>query len=373
MVKMLLESAGTYGFGGGVSEAALKKYTAEYGEQLIAMETLTEQHEVFEAAFYDIEVAEFQAMMESYGTDSEPVMESISGKISAGIAKIKAMLKKLWEKIKAFFYNVKRFLDGVFMDGQDFVKKYKKDFSNLKLSGFSYDMYKYTFDKVDIADSVDIAQRAVDEYSDIKALSTMDKNMVDKTVSPGVTVKVDGNVQDYQTKDNGDVDESPTLSDEDKAERYAEYGKSMGITASIDTLDELREEIWSALRSDVNFGDAPDSQDISSVSEHVTILETSRKDLQKFDRAASKTDSLYSKALKNITAIEKAIPKGYEGNETLKKRALSQCRATYNEIALLQTVENAAIGEIRAAIVERNKQYKGMLLKALTYKEPKKD
>ena len=148
------------------------------------------------------------------------------------------------------------------------------------------------------------------------------------------------------------VDESPTLSDEDKAERYAVYGKSMGITASIDTLDELREEIWSALRNDVNFGDAPDSQDISqyqryqqcqlyrtctctyrndvnfgdapdsqdisSVSEHVTILETSRKDLHitvvfrlvvlnvavNFYRAASKTDSLYNKALKNITAIE---------------------------------------------------------------------
>ena len=113
-----------------VSEEMLAKYGYN-SEHRIAMERAVELNDIFYESFYKMEELDFQhayATME--GADEsvlEGIMSSVSERAKGAIEKIKTFLEDLWKKVQAFFHNVKRFLDGIFMNAQDFVKKYESE------------------------------------------------------------------------------------------------------------------------------------------------------------------------------------------------------------------------------------------------------
>lgn len=381
MVRTLLESAANgYGFTTGVSEAAIKKYSAEYGAQTIAMETLADQQAVFECAFYDMEVLEFNSYVS--GT---PVTEGIGEKIKSIFGTIKEKLKKLWEKVKSWFHNVRRYIDGIFMDGADFVKKYKSELKSLKLDGFEYQLYKYVEadNMVSTKDIEDITAESMKltDYSNAKQVAFL------------------GNAAGYDAVSNNrseeEIEERFTF-DEDKKEILIKKAYP-----SATTIEDIRDEVWSKLRSGATRGDAKDSINITSLDPYIKALETSKTVSANIGKIQNKVDQLFSKALKNIDDAEKEInsqrdannkavdndksydargeewaknarAKAHTRNDTKAKVAVKYARFQHDVVAFEQTVINAIIDESRAAFLEMTKDYKAMLMKALAYKAPKK-
>lgn len=381
MVRTLLESAANgYGFTTGVSEAAIKKYSAEYGAQMIAMETLADQQAVFECAFYDMEVLEFNSCVS--GT---PVTEGIGEKIKSIFGTIKEKLKKLWEKVKSWFHNVRRYIDGIFMDSADFVKKYKSELKSLKLDGFEYQLYKY----VDADNMV--------STKDIEAITAESMKLTDYSNAKQVAFL--GNAAGYDAVSNNrseeEIEERFTF-DEDKKENLIK-----GIYPSATTIEDVRDEVWSKLRSGATRGDAKDSINITSLDPYIKALETSKTVSANIGKIQNKVDQLFSKALKNIDDAEKEInsqrdannkavdndksydargeewaknarAKAHTRNDTKAKVAVKYAKFQHDIVAFEQTVINAIIDESRAAFLEMTKDYKAMLMKALAYKAPKK-
>lgn len=381
MVRTLLESAANgYGFTTGVSEAAIKKYSAEYGAQTIAMETLADQQAVFECAFYDMEVLEFNSYVS--GT---PVTEGIGEKIKSIFGTIKEKLKKLWEKVKSWFHNVRRYIDGIFMDGADFVKKYKSELKSLKLDGFEYQLYKYVDadNMVSIKNIEDITAESMKltDYSNAKQVAFL------------------GNAAGYDAVSNNrseeEIEERFTF-DEDKKEILIKKAYP-----SATTIEDIRDEVWSKLRSGATRGDAKDSINITSLDPYIKALETSKTVSANIGKIQNKVDQLFSKALKNIDDAEKEInsqrdannkavdndksydargeewaknarAKAHTRNDTKAKVAVKYAKFQHDVVAFEQTVMNAIIDEGRAAFLEMTKDYKAMLMKALAYKAPKK-
>lgn len=381
MVRTLLESAANgYGFTTGVSEAAIKKYSAEYGAQTIAMETLADQQAVFECAFYDMEVLEFNSYVS--GT---PVTEGIGEKIKSIFGTIKEKLKKLWEKVKSWFHNVRRYIDGIFMDGADFVKKYKSELKSLKLDGFEYQLYKY----VDTDNIV--------STKDIEVITAESMKLTDYSNAKQVAFL--GNAAGYDAVSNNhseeEIEERFTF-DEDKKELLIKKAYP-----SATTIEDVRDEVWSELRSGATRGDAKDSINITSLDPYIKALETSKTVSANIGKIQNKVDQLFSKALKNIDDAEKEInsqrdannkavdnDKSYDAwgeewaknaraeahtrNDTKAKVAVKYAKFQHDVVAFEQTVMNAIIDEGRAAFLEMTKDYKAMLMKALAYKAPKK-
>lgn len=381
MVRTLLESAANgYGFTTGVSEAAIKKYSAEYGAQTIAMETLADQQAVFECAFYDMEVLEFNSYVS--GT---PVTEGIGEKIKSIFGTIKEKLKKLWEKVKSWFHNVRRYIDSIFMDGADFVKKYKSELKSLKLDGFEYQLYKY----VDADNMV--------STKDIEAITAKSMKLTDYSNAKQVAFL--GNAAGYDAVSNNrseeEIEERFTF-DEDKKESLIKT-----VYPSATTIEDVRDEVWSELRSGATRGDAKDSINITSLDPYIKALETSKTVSANIGKIQNKVDQLFSKALKNIDDAEKEInsqrdannkavdndksydargeewaknarAKAHTRNDTKAKVAVKYAKFQHDVVAFEQTVMNAIIDEGRAAFLEMTKDYKAMLMKALAYKAPKK-
>lgn len=80
--------------------------------------------------------------------------------------KIKQFFRTLWGKIKAIFASIIQQFDRLFLNGKKFASKYKNDLASIKskLSGFTYEMFKYTnlesdvdvpdFSKLEVAEGV---------------------------------------------------------------------------------------------------------------------------------------------------------------------------------------------------------------------------
>ncbi len=76
------------------------------------------------------------------GADPEVLLE---GMIMSAIEKLKNMFKKFWAKIKAWFDAVRKYVKSFTLDCKNFVKEFRKELEQKKVTGFKYTAYKYTF------------------------------------------------------------------------------------------------------------------------------------------------------------------------------------------------------------------------------------
>ena len=359
--KMLLESAGTYGFGGGVSSEMASRYSAEHGDQIIAMESMQTDHEIFESMFYDIEVAEFQSIMEGFGGGT-PVTEGIGDKIKGGIAKIKEALQKLWTKVKAWFHNVKRYLDGIFMDGVAFANKYKSELEKLELSGFKFAIFDY--DVLTGWDKLTTTYKAGgDDFSKVSSWATDSLNS-DKGEDYARSHKVTNPV-------NSEVDSTGTLTDDNKKSMLSNISRDMGLDDKNPTdLEELRKNVWSAVRGKASYGSEAEEVEITSLSPYITKMQKTKDTLQSINKTNKALDDRYRTVLSDIDKAEKAL-KAKVTDTSVQSEIASGCRKLYNETAFVQTALNAVAAELRSANAEEVKKYKALFMKALAYKKPK--
>ena len=340
LASMLMESA----FGApDVSPEVLSRYNHEDGAALIAMESAADLHDIFVEGFIGMEELEFQQYRANMEGASEDVMEGIGDKIASSaknaIMKIKELIKKLWEKVKAFFHNVRRFLDGIFMNGTDFVKKYEGELKKLKLdSGCTYKMYKYT----------------ITEYS--KKMVTSNKQSVN------AQLKYWNGLDSWLGKEEIDTDtglqENDTKFTDDS---IAELKKDFGIT-DIDDMSKARETVWSKLRGGAT-SEADKEDVVVKISEIISTLKSAPAQTKMFTDIAKDNDRLYSEIIKKLNTVADLAEKQKGG-----KRMANAARKYASKTSQVQNIKNMITNETKNAMSECVKAYKGACMAALKYK-----
>lgn len=344
LASMLMESA----FGApDVSPEVLSKYNHEDGAALIAMESAADLHDIFVEGFIGMEELEFQQYRANMEGASEDVMEGIGDKIVSSaknaIAKIKEFIKKLWEKVKGFFHNVRRFLDGIFMNGTDFVKKYESELKKLKLDdGCTYKMYKYTI-----------------EEKTKKMVTTNKKTVDDALAEWAARYKGVGEEGYHVKKDVGITDKDNKIVTDFKESIKKDYNVS-----NLDDTSKIREAVWSSLRGGAT-GEA-DKQDIKvEINKIITALKQAPAQLKIVTDMAKDNDRLYSGILKHLDAYAKLA-------ESDKAKAIANAaRKLSSQVSQVQTIQNMITNETKNAMGERTKAYKAACMTAFKYK-PKK-
>lgn len=365
-MRSLLESAaGQYGFRTGVSEAAIRKYSAEYGAQQIAMETLADQQAVFEATVYAFETADFYNIM----NDGQPVTEGIVDTIKGGLAKAKKAVSDLWEKVKGWLHNIKRWIDGIFMDAQKFVNQYKSDLEGLKLSGFKYPLYTY-----DISYGLDQTKGIADQMiAEVKGNKTIDFSKKASELHSNYSDQ--GN--DHITGGTSNIDESGLEFGDDEKKAFCHK-----VESGCDDISDVKDHVWSKLRSGANKGDTKIEVSITSVKTYMEAITKESDITSKIDKLQSDEDTMFKNVLNKLSTIEKDLKnlasKAVEADSSLSGKATGNTEGAkvanfhYRQVSYAQTLINAIIEETRSALSERTKDYKAMLMKALKYKEPAK-
>lgn len=340
LASMLMESA----FGApDVSPEVLSRYNHEDGAALIAMESAADLHDIFVEGFIGMEELEFQQYRANMEGASEDVMEGIGDKIvsnaKAAIAKVKAFIKKLWEKVKGFFHNVRRYLDGVFMNGVDFAKKYEGELKKLKLNGFTYTMYKYTIDELSKS-QVSSAKKVTDAV--LKDFGEVDKDTMKDLVK--------------------NVDMSGPDQGGGFANVYAEqFKKEIGIDPNDDDTTKAREKIWSSLRGGAT-SEADKTEQNVKIAEIISTLKKYDTQLKLYNDAAKDTDRLFSGVIKFLDSYAK------EADEQKAKKKATAARKLSSQISKYQTLTNMCLNETKSAMAERVKTYKSVCMAAFKYK-----
>lgn len=336
LASMLMESA----FGApDVSPEVLSRYNHEDGAALIAMESAADLHDIFVEGFIGMEELEFQQYRANMEGASEDVMEGIGDKIVSSaknaIAKVKAFIKKLWEKVKGFFHSVRRYLDGIFMNGADFAKKYEGELKKLKLNGFTYTMYEYN----------------IDTYT--KKMVTAGKKSTDDILKGWADVE---KIMPAAVKNDEVADENKDL--------VEGIGDSIKATFGISDLDDttkVREAAWSKIRNGAT-SDA-DKKEISvKINEVITVLKKYPEQQKFFADMAKDMDRMYSGTIKYLDAYAK------EADEQKAKKKAAAARKLSSQMSKYQSVTNIVSNEIKSAMAERVKTYKSVCMAAFKYK-----
>lgn len=380
--SILMESATLIGTPK-VSEEMLAKYGYN-SEHRIAMESAVELNDIFYESFYKMEELDFQRAYATMEGADESVLEGIGSSISerakGAIEKIKTFLRDLWEKVKAFFHNVKRFLDGIFMNAQDFVKKYESELLKLtfKDKPYTVDMYDYN-----ISDCKAMAT-TVNKYcgtltsEGAKAMSTATKlgNFFGAQAIRASVGSGEDNVKKFPDDNSAGKSKDAARKKVDEAcEKLLkdtlgpirdDLGKYLKTAKDdVPTTAEVAEATWRIIRKGASSDSDKKSVTVTSLSEYVKYLKTSKDALSGFDKTAKAIDNMYKEVLARISDAEKKINE--ESDELFKELTL-KVSSTYSKVVSReQGFTNAIVAENRKALQEKIAVYKKICTSAFAH------
>ena len=311
----------------------------------IAMESAAELHEIFMESFYNVEQAELAAATEGVALEGSQYEAVAEAAIKNAATKIKEFLQKLWAKVKAFFHNIKRYLDSIFMSGADFVKKYQKEIDKMgKLEDYTVKMYNYDDDEIDSVVEVNVEDTA-------------------NELLKGYGLSIDKAKDDMLSKAEKETIESPNDLDMEKLRDDIATKLSGGKCKEY---DEFEKWCFGAFRNGAEGSDDKEDRDIngSDVERFAKILAGSKKLASKVDSMASKTDSAYSKAVKVVGDCEKALDKVKDNKNAVN---LSKTMRQYSTtISTCQSMVNTKFNAWKAVIKERDSVYKQVIMGAFS-------
>lgn len=293
-----LMNGGTYGV-----SVNTNRYSHSDGASIITMESTAELHDIFMESFYNVEQAELAAATEGVsleGSQYEAVAEAAT---VGAFEKIKNFFKKLWAKVKAFFHNVRRYLDAIFMSGSSFAKKYEKEISKIgPLKDFSYKMFKYN-------------DKNIDEASAKTKFSDMVDDLTHKTeIDAVVTTLKSGK---FGSNNAPDIQKVEEVCSHDAMSKMVVSKLSENKCTDPDDFDEW---LYGYFRSGASGADDKDDVDITSVSDFMKTLKDSGKLTSNLDSMQRETD----KAFKNAT---KYVDDGAKAAESFKSTATKTVQA----------------------------------------------
>lgn len=342
-------------------------YNVEHdGEFSIAIESAQDQLEIVAAlAALDVQTTNF--VKESMATDEEGleyVAESFEPVLEASgvnvFTKIKEAIKKLWGKVKAFFASVLRSVDGVTKSAQDFVKKYKKQIQELKLTGLKHEMFTYTVEDLNLSYKADAQKDAAGVV-----------NQITSVVSGGDVEKAQDAVNAFR---------------EGRDERLQDFRASViGAGGKLDE-KEFREAVRKQLRG------GKDEKAEVNVNIHAIIgeIEGTGKLTSKIAKVQKEADKVFGDSIKLVDQLEKTIGNskevthghasfeykkadGGKGTKVMPNGIVAKASvvasAISSELSAQQAIVNTAISEWTSAIKERDGVYKKVIMKAFNHKQ----
>lgn len=329
-------------------------YNVTHGAEFaIAMESASDQLEIVAAlAELDVQTTQFVAESSKEGADLDYVAENLSPVLEATGAgvfgKIKNAIQTLWGKVKAFFASVIRMLDGVTKSAQDFVKKYKKQIENLKLSGMKYEMHNYSVEDLALEYKGDAIKTAEGVVNTILA------NVNAKAEDQGALDAVQKQVDEYRekTEDRLDVFRSTVLGGSGKLEAA-----------------DFRTEVRKKLRSGKEDNDKAEVS--VNIQQIISEIEGTNKLNTKISKIQKDSDKAFSESIKLVDKLEKAINKGSDTtvNSKVAPKAAFVASTISRELSAKQAIVNTAISEWSGAVKERDGVYKRVIMKAFSYKQ----
>lgn len=340
-----------------IEAPVIEGYGPEVGGLLAAVtESFGDQLAIVQA-IHAADSAELTAAKEGTlgSADYEAVYEAAMGNV---FAKIKAFFEKLWGKVKSFFAAVRKRFDLIFKDAIGFVTKYEKDLQKLDLDGFKAETYDYTVDKLDT-----------------ERLSTEAQTIINSTLA-------------FTSK-------SGPVSKEDIAARRKEIDEGIESLKS-----EARQKIAGAPAdaTDAEFSQAlfakfrggakgPEDKKEGSVqiSKIISEIKDSKKLLKNIEKSAKDADKRYADLVKetdklaksvrttDATGDRKTVDHNINGADTsVKVNARDAAASLLQRISTLvgnvQAVESKVFTAWKGAVEERNREYKGIIGKALRHK-----
>lgn len=362
------------------------RYGHAQGATVIAMESVEELHEIFLES-YNYEQAELAAATEGValeGSQYEAVAEAAIGDM---FKKIKDFFVKLWNKVKAFFHEVRKYIDSIFMSGKEFAKKYQKEIAKLdNLKDFSFKMFKYNNNFIDIMDSKYIVEP--DELMQ-KMMGSDINSLLDKAANISADAKYDDEYEANRVKNgqavNGKAGVWTTDGKGVKTQKWLGDPKAEQVISGMDETisflrsdridDAVANQILACKYDDVDttifsmFRNGAESQDdkeeidltLSDINKFAQILIDSKAD--QVDKASRKLDTTYSKTIK---AVDKAANEFGKNNSKLTTKAAELMRAYSSVFSKCQTIENKIMSGWKDVIKERDGAYKSCIMAAFS-------
>lgn len=338
---------------GGIMESSIDsaRYGHSMGATRIAMESVEELHEIFMESFYETEQIELAAATEGVdvaGSKFEAMLEAANQNV---LQKVKTFLQKLWEKVKAFFHNVKRFIASIMMSGKDFVKKYKADIDKLKgLKDFEFEMYKYDDAKIDDVDEIN-----VDDAADKLVGKALEKV---KNVASTTAEKIDDVVKEYKESFN---------------EKWEDGMRGLAVGKGSIPAEDFDEELFKYFRNGASDAQDKEKQEFTEVKSLASVLADTKAE-SKLNTLQSRMDKVFTKARKAVDDMEKEITKGDELKDKAKVRSgiTAICSEMSSAISRTQTISNKVINAWKSAYRERDAAYKACIMAAFAHARKQK-
>lgn len=287
---------------------------------------------VLESALYISDVLMEQEVLE--GASPEVLLEGVVGDF---FRKVWAMIQKLWGKIKAFFKAVYRYFETLFMSGEKFVKKYKKELEDKTATGFTYTAHKFDLKKGEsFADQMSgKIDRDMDEV--VKRLDAVTK------VAKMAASDSDG--KEYKVEDEKE-----------------EMLKVLGVDSVSELVEKIREAYMSPEKEELkDFEDVSKSDMIKTLMDKTKILNELSKDAKAIDDGFKKI----SKSLKD------AQNKFETEDASVKEKIARHVNNYISGFKFSVTVNNTVVATKRDCVGKALKSFQSTLRSYLFYKPAK--
>lgn len=225
--------------------------------------------------FSQMGIEELRSYEESGDSDLVYVTE---GAFSGIIAKIKAFLISVWNKIKAIFKKFMSLIDSFTKSDKDFLNKYRTDLAKAETKDFKFKGYKFTLEAVTIAKVQTETAKIMGEYDLTQA------------------VKIEKALNDKERV--SDVIEN----------MYSNVGGS-GVT----THNELAKHFFETLRSGNDSKEEIDVTD-SIKGEIIKQLDGSKDERKKAKKEFDEAKKAIDRRVKELTKIETTLAKNFKGS-----------------------------------------------------------
>lgn len=321
-----------------------------------------EVEDIFEDSFdeaalrhtYEID-SNLNAIMKTIGISELAVLESTgeeivyeAGRAGGIIEKLKAAIKKIWEKIKSLFTKFFAKMQSFGKDDKAFVNKYRKQIMAGSTKDLEIKGYKFTPNNIGGAESI---------LSDMKKVSIKIKGLGTMTVGDAFTYKSDrlGDINRDEIKSE-DTDIIEDL-------RAKAIGSSSGLDAG-----EFAKELRSKLRNDEDSPVTLDDNDINKgeIVQFLMNASSGSKDIKDDFKNTKKTCENQIKELekcsKGLSKVEKPADSTKINTNSEKLQVIAKCNTVVtNCLTILEQVEAAKM----TAFNDQRKQYKATCVKLI--------
>lgn len=320
-----------------------------------------EVEDIFEDSFdeaalrhtYEID-SNLNAIMKTIGISELAVLESTgeeivyeAGRAGGIIEKLKAAIKKIWEKIKSLFTKFFAKMQSFGKDDKAFINKYRKEIMAGSTKDLEIKGYEFTLNDVDSASTI---------IANMKKVTIQMESGANLTVDNAFTLSSSSEVSEER---------AIKIEDNDLIEKIR--GAALGGSSSLDA-SEFAKELRSKLRGDEDSPITLEGNDINK-GEMIQFLmnaSTGSKTIKDDFKTTKKTCENQIKELeklsKSLSKIEKPVDSDKVNSNSKKLTLVSKFNSIVtNCLTILEQVEAAKM----TAFNDQRKQYKATCVKLI--------